>query len=165
MTTNAIPSPIVRDGIAYLMSGFRSAMLQAIKLSGAKGDITDSEHVLWQHSRQTSYVPSALLYGDQMYFLRSNSAVLTCLDASTGALHYEGQRLSGLRDVYASPVGAAGRVYLTSREGVTKVFKAGAEFEELATNELDDTFDASAVVIGKQLYLRGHQFLYCIAEK
>lgn len=164
MTTNAIPSPIVRDGIAYLMSGFRGAALQAIKLSGAKGDITETEHMLWRHNRQTSYVPSALLYGKHLYFLRSNTAVLTCLDVETGKPAFEGQRLSGLRTVYSSPVGAGGRIYLPSREGVTKVFKAGATFEELATNELDDVFDASPIVIGDELYLRGHEALYCIAK-
>lgn len=165
MTVNAIPTPIVQDGTAYLMSGFRGAMLQAIRLSGAKGDITDSDHVLWSHNRQTSYVPSALLYGANLYFLRSNNAVLTCLDAATGKLRYEGQRLPGLRTVYSSPLGAAGRVYLVSRDGVTKVFKAGDTYEELATNELDDAFDASPVVIGDQMYLRGHDSLYCLANK
>ncbi len=165
MTFNTIPTPIVRDGVCYLMSGFRGAMLQAIKLSGAKGDITDSEHVLWTHERQTSYVPSALLLDDHIYFLRSNSAVLSCVDAKTGEVHFEGQRLAGLRTVYASPLGADGRVYLTSREGVTKVIKAGSTYEELSTNELDDAFDASPIVLGDRLYLRGHDNLYCLGSK
>lgn len=165
MTANTIPTPIVRDGVAYLMSGFRGAMLQAIRLKGAKGDITDSDHVLWTHERQTSYVPSALLLDDDIYFLRSNNAVLSCIDAKTGAVHYEGQRLSGLRTVYASPLAADGRVYLVSREGVTKVLKAGSTYEELATNELDDAFDASPIVIGDRMYLRGHDNLYCLGEK
>jgi outer membrane protein assembly factor BamB len=164
MTTNAIPTPIVRDGVAYLMSGFRGAAFQAIRLAGAKGDLTDSTNMLWQHNRQTSYVPSALLYGDYLYFVRSNNAVLTCLDAATGEAKFEGQRLQGLRTIYSSPIGVAGKVYLPSREGITKVFRAGASYEDLATNELDDMFDASPVVIGDELYLRGHRSLYCISE-
>ena len=87
------------------------------------------------------------------------------IDAKTGAVHYEGQRLSGLRTVYASPLAADGRVYLVSREGVTKVIKAGSTYEELATNELDDAFDASPIVIGDRLYLRGHDNLYCLGSK
>ncbi len=165
MTTNTIPTPIVKGGVCYLMSGFRGAMLQAIRLSGAKGDITETDHVLWSHERQTSYVPSALLLDDHVYFLRSNSGVLSCVDAKTGEVHYEGQRLPGLRTVYASPLGADGRVYLTSREGVTKVIKAGSTYEELATNELDDAFDASPIVLGDRLYLRGHDNLYCLGSK
>lgn len=165
MTVNTIPTPIIRDDVAFLMSGFRGAMLQAVALPGARGDLTDSEHVLWQHTRATSYVPSALLYGDDIYFLRVNNAVLTCVDAKTGEVHYEGQRLGGLRTVYASPVGANGHVYVTSREGQTKVFKAGHTFEEVATNELADAFDASAVILGDAIYLRGHKSLYCLSEK
>lgn len=165
MTTNAIPTPIVRDGIAYLMSGFRGASLQAIRLAGAKGDVTDGKNMLWKHSRQTSYVPSALLYGKYIYFVRSNNAVLSCIDIETGKPTFEGQRLAGLRTIYSSPVGAGDKVYLPSREGVTKVFRAGATYEDLATNELDDVFDASPVVIGDELYLRGHRALYCIGAK
>ena len=164
MTSNAIPTPIVRNGIAYLMSGFRGAAFQAIKLIGAKGDITDSDNMLWQHNRQTSYVPSALLYGKHLYFVRSNNAVLTCLDSETGKPCYEGQRLESLRTIYSSPVGAGGNVYLPSREGATKVFKAGDTYEVVATNELDDVFDASPVVIGDEIYLRGHKALYCISD-
>ena len=73
----------------------------------------------------------------RIWFLRSNNAVLSCLEAGTGKLLYEGQRLPGLRTIYASPVGASDRVYLTSREGTTKVIVASDSFEEIATNELD----------------------------
>jgi outer membrane protein assembly factor BamB len=165
LTANVIPSPIVRDGVAYLMSGYKGTMLQAIKLAGARGDITKRKNILWTHNRQTSYVPSALLYGKHIYFLRNTSAVLSCLDISNGTPVYEGQRLAGMRTIYASPVGVNGYVYLPSRQGKTKVFKAGATYEDVATNELDDQFDASPVIIGDDLYLRGHSSLYCVSEK
>jgi outer membrane protein assembly factor BamB len=155
----------VKDGIAYLMSGFRGFSLQAINLAAAKGDITDTKAVKWSHGRNTSYVPSALLYGDTLYFLRSNNAVLSCLDAKSGKVHYEGQRLDGLRTVYSSPVGAGGRVYITSRDGATKVFAHGSEYKELASNKLDDTFDGSAAIVGNEIFLRGRKYLYCIGSK
>ncbi len=164
MTGNCIPSPIIRDGVAYLMSGFRGSSFQAIRLKGAKGKLDDSKNLLWEHNQGTSYVPSALLYDDNLYFLRVSSAVLTCLDAKTGKAHYEGERLSGMRTVYASPVGAGGHVYITSRQGVTKVLKAGAKPEVVATNELDDTIDGSAAVVGDRIYLRGRKNLYCIGS-
>lgn len=163
MTVNCIPSPAYGDGIAYVMSGFRGNMLQAIRLSGARGDLEESDSLIWSHARNTSYVASALAYDDFIYFVRSYNGVLSCLDANTGEVHYEGKRLRGLRTVYSSPVGASGRVYLTSREGMTKVIKLGAEFEELATNQLDDGFDATPAIVGDEFYLRGKEFLYCIA--
>ena len=67
--------------------------------------------------------------------------------------------------MYSSPVGAAGRGYFTGRGGMTKVVKLGPKFELLATNQLDDDgFDASAALVGDELYLRGRNHLYCIAE-
>ncbi len=66
--------------------------------------------------------------------------------------------------VYASPVGAAGRVYLVGREGATAVIRDAGKFELLATNRLDDNFDASPAIAGNELFLRGHEYLYCLAE-
>lgn len=77
---------------------------------------------------------------------------------------YEGQRLEGMPTIYASPVGANDHIYLPSREGVTKVIKAGPAYAEIATNKLDDQFDSSPVIIGGDLYLRGHNSIYCISE-
>ena len=126
------------------MSGFRGAMLQAVKLDGAKGDLEASDNLLWMHMRGTSYVPSALLYDDKIYFLRTNTGRLSCVNIKNGEAHYEGQGLSGVRQVYSSPVGANGYVYVTSRDGKTKVIKHGDKFEEVGTNELDDTIDSTA---------------------
>jgi hypothetical protein len=67
--------------------------------------------------------------------------------------------------IYSSPVGADGRIYISSREGVTVVIKHGPVFEILATNTLDDTFDSSAAIVGKDLLLRGEGHLYCISEE
>ena len=117
----------------------------------------------WKLDRGTPYVPSPLLYGDRLYFLASNNGVLSCFDVRTGKAHYEAQRLEGMRGVYASPVGATGRVYLLGRDGGALVLKQGDKAEVLATNNLDDRFDASPAIVGNQLFLRGKKNLYCIA--
>ena len=87
------------------------------------------------------------------------------LDARTGK-NIEGPfRLGGIREVFASPVAAGGRVYITDRSGNTIVFRyrdQGLDF--VGVNHLDDGFSASAAVVGKELYLRGKKHLYCIAE-
>jgi outer membrane protein assembly factor BamB len=163
MTSNAIPTPVTLDGVLYAMSGFRGNALLAIRLQGARGDISDSDAIVWQHDRDTPYTPSPLLYGDALYFLKSNSGILSRFDARTGEPHFT-QRLEDVGTVYASPVGAAGRVYVTDREGNTAVLSHGPKFEVLTTNSLDDGFDASAVVVGDQILLRGHKNLYCISE-
>jgi len=42
--------------------------------------------------------------------------------------------------------------------------KQGDRVEPLATNRLDDPIDASPVAVGRQLFLRGERYLYCIEE-
>jgi len=165
MTRNPIPSPIQVGGIAYLMSGYQGSTMQAIKLAGAQGNLRDSDNLLWTHSRGTSYVPSAIVYKGGVYFLRVSNGVLTCLDAKTGEVNYEGQRMRRMGTVYSSPVAAAGRIYFTSRRGYTKVIKAGTKYEELATNRLHDVVDGTPAIVGDEIYMRGEKFLYCIAEK
>jgi len=165
MTMNPIPSPVHADGVVYVTSGFRGSSLQAIDLAGAKGDLTNSPAVLWKHEQDTPYVPSPLLYKDKIYFLKVNSGILSCFDAKTGQEHYSRQRLEGIATIYASPVSAKDRVYLTSRDGMTLVIKHGPTFEVLASNKLDDNIDASAALVENEIYLRGRKFLYCIAEK
>jgi len=54
-------------------------------------------------------------------------------------------------------------VYVTGRNGVTLVIKHGPALEVLARNKLDDGFTASAALADRELYLRGHKSLYCIA--
>ena len=58
---------------------------------------------------------------------------------------------------------AAGRIYLPDRDGTTLVLKQGDKLEVLAVNKLPEIFDASPAAVGKQLFLRGHKTLYCIA--
>jgi hypothetical protein len=35
----------------------------------------------------------------------------------------------------------------------------------IATNTLDDRFDASPALVDREMYLRGYKNLYCVAEK
>jgi outer membrane protein assembly factor BamB len=73
-------------------------------------------------------------------------------------------RLDGMNEIYASPVSAAGRIYITDRQGVTLVLDDDpAEPEVLARNVLDESISASAALVGDEIYLRGERHLYCIA--
>lgn len=165
LSENVIPSPVYSDGMVYLMSGFRGNVLQAIKLDGAKGDLTGTNAVAWTYGKSTPYVPSPLIYKGKLYFLQGNKGRLTCADAKTGKIYYTKQKLEGMKGVYASPVGANDRVYIAGRNGVFYVIKQGPQFEVLAKNILEDRFDASPVVVDTELYLRGLKYLYCIAEE
>jgi len=165
LTDNVVSSPVYTRGMLIAgVSYYKQAML-GIRVAGAKGDITDSDHVIWSITRNTPYVSSPLLYNDTLYVIRHNQNVLGRLDPMTGQLRGDLLRLDGIRDfIFSSPVAAAGRIYITGRDGTTVVLKADSDNPTLAVNHLEDSFSASAALADKELYLRGEQYLYCIAE-
>ncbi|MCH7924869.1 MAG: PQQ-like beta-propeller repeat protein [Planctomycetes bacterium] len=171
LATNVVASPVAADGFVYVGNSYEFRAMLAIRLSAAKGDITNTDAIVWTRDRHTPYVPSPLLYsdrapgGDRLYFLKHYQGILTCLEAKTGKTLFGPQRLPGIGNVYASLVGAAGRVYIVSLNGTTVVLEHGREFKLLATNRLDDSFSASPAIVGNELFLRGDRSLYCIGEK
>jgi outer membrane protein assembly factor BamB len=158
-----VPTPIVYGDLVFCMTGHRGAALNAIPLDST-GDITDTDKIAWSRDNGTPYVPSPLLYDDLLYFTKSNNAILTCVSAETGAVHFENKRLEGLDTLYASAVGASDRIYISGRDGTTLVLKKGTELEVLASNHVGETIDATPAIAGKQMFIRGEKHLFCIAE-
>ncbi|HUP22586.1 MAG TPA: PQQ-binding-like beta-propeller repeat protein [Thermoanaerobaculia bacterium] len=164
MTVNAIPSPVHAGGVVYLTSGFRGSALLAIDLAKARGNLEGTDAIRWRFDRDTPYVPSPLLYDGLLYFLKVNSPILTVIDVANGEVVYGPQRLDGVDNIYASPVGADGRVYIQGRGGEGVVLRAGRKYEVIANNQLEDNFDASPVVAGDRLLLRGRRHLYSLGS-
>jgi outer membrane protein assembly factor BamB len=122
-----------------------------------------SKHEQWRLTKGTPDVPSPLVH-DGLVYLCSEWGLLTCLDAKNGKKHYEKQRLHKAR-YRASPVYADGKIYLTARDGVISVVKAGPEFKLLAENKLPDDIAASPAIANGRIYLRGFGSLYAIGDK
>jgi len=160
LTVNSIPTPVAANGRVYVTSGYRGNVLFAILLDRAKGDLEKAGAIAWRYDRDTPYVASPLLYRDTLYFFKQFTNILTTLDVTRGEPVYGPVRLNDLRTVYASPVAAAGRVYLTGRNGTTVVLRHGPELQTLAVNRLEDGFDASPAIVGNELFLRGREHLY-----
>jgi outer membrane protein assembly factor BamB len=160
-TANVIPSPIVAFGMVFCTSGYRGSSLQAIQL-GRTGDLSGTDAVRWQVNKATPYVPSPVLYGDKIYVCSVNKAIVSCYQAQTGKACFVEQPLAEVGDLYASPAGAADRIYFVGRKGTAQVIRNAEQFEILATNKLDDEFDASPAIVDNQLLLKGKRHLYCI---
>lgn len=162
-TPNAIPTPVADADTVYVTSGFRGAALYAIQL-GRTGDLSGTDAVRWSYNKNTPYVPSPLLVDGMIFAIKGNAGQLSCFDAKTGKVHFEEQRLEGAAGVYASPIAAKDRTYVLDREGKCLVLRKGPQLEILATNKLAEKTDASIAAVGKELFIRGHNSLYCIAE-
>ncbi|MHC1767092.1 MAG: PQQ-binding-like beta-propeller repeat protein [Verrucomicrobiia bacterium] len=163
LTESVIPSPVHANGVVFAMSDYQKKVLYAIRL-GKMGALAGTDAMLWNYSRYAPYVASPLVVDDLVYFGSNTSGRLTCLNARTGEPHFEAERIPGLQNLYASPVAAKSRVYVLGREGTCVVLKQGPKLEVLATNALAEKTDASMVLAGKDVFIRGQTHLYCIAE-
>jgi len=162
LTTNVIPCPVVFDDLVICMSGHGGNEVRAIRLD-SHGDVTDNpQQVVWQSHNHAPYVPSPLVYGRHLFLTKSNLAILKVLDPASGETLLDNVRLPEMKSMYASPVGAAGRVYLVSREGVTLVIKNQPTLDVLGINKLTEGIDASPAIVGRELFLRGQRHLYKI---
>jgi outer membrane protein assembly factor BamB len=165
LTDNVVSSPVYGHGMVFAGNSYYRQAMFGVRLDGATGDITETDRVAWRLNRMTPYVSSPLLYDDTLYFLRHLQNILSRVEPATGKPRGEALRLEGIGDmIFSSPVGAAGRIYVTGRDGSTVVVRHDRENAIVAVNRLDDSFSASAALIDRELYLRGERWLYCLAE-
>ena len=158
--SNAIPSPVANGEMVFVTAGFPTKVAMAINLGGA-GDLADT--VVWKYSKGTAYVPSPILYGDYLY-LTTDRGILTCLDARTGEVKYEGGRVPVPATFTASPVAFDGKILMTSEDGDTFMVKAGPTHEILATNSVGEPVYASPAIADGRIFIRGEKNLYAIGN-
>jgi outer membrane protein assembly factor BamB len=129
---------------------------------GGKDDITAS-HLLWKTNKHLPYVSSPLCYQGHVYTMQSGGMV-SCYDAKSGAILYQAERVDAGGDYYSSAVGANGRVYIASQNGVVVVLDAGEAFKVLARNKLDEQLFATPAVLDGHIYLRGDTHMFAFGE-
>jgi outer membrane protein assembly factor BamB len=135
--------------------------LVAIRLGG-HGDMTDGA-IRWRYQRPVPQVPSTLLYRGVL-FMVNDSGILISIDPKTGAVLKQG-RLKGAIDKYfASPVGADGKVFLVSQDGTLSVVEAGAQWNVLAVNPMDDEVFATPAIVDGRIYVRTKSALYAFGQ-
>ena len=146
-----------------MTAGYPGKRALAIRL-GRSGDLTNSDAIAWRYDKGTAYVPSPILLGRYLY-LMTDKGLLTCLDALTGQLQYEGGRVPVPATFTASPVAYGDRLLLTSEDGDTFVIKAGPAHQVLATNSVGEPVYASPALGDGAIYIRGEKHLFAIEER
>ncbi len=154
---NAVPSSVAGHGMVFLSAGYPTKRALAFRLE------PDGAKLAWQYEKGTAYVPSPILYGDYLYLI-SDKGLLTCLDARTGKLIYEGKRPPVPATFSASPVAFDNKIFITSEDGETFVIQAGPEHQVLATNTIGEPVYASIAITDGALLLRGEKNLYSIRK-
>ncbi len=159
------PTPVVQDGVAYVIGGRTPNGALAIR-AGGRGDVTES-HVVWKTGKGSN-VPSPLLHEGHLYFAHENLGIVYCLNAKSGEVVYEERLEPSPGQIYASPVIADGKIFFTGRGGRTVVIAAKPKFERLADSTLEGNrgmFNASPAIAGNRLLLRSNRALYCIGRE
>jgi len=144
--------------LLFVTGGYPELHLLGLKHDG-HGRIGDSK-IAWRGTRGVSYVPSPISSGDY-FFIVSDGGIASCLEAKTGKTLWQ-ERLGG--DHNASLVSAENRVYFMSIKGVATVVEAAPEFRVLGKNDLGEPVFASPAISNGEIFLRGGQHLFCIAE-
>ena len=152
-----IASPLIVGEIIIAPTRVRPMLaLQA----GGRGDITTS-HRIWSFDDGPD-VPTPVSDGELLYVVQDNG-VVHALDMTSGDTVYTDQRIEP-GTYSASPILADGKIYATSEDGVTTVYRTGREFEILATNSLPGYTLSTPSVSAGHFYIRAGSTLYAIGE-
>ncbi len=159
LAQECIPTPVFAHGLLYAVSGPNGSHF-AVR-PGGRGDVTES-HVVWNHRRGTSFVPSAIIVGDR-YYLADDKGFARCWTIPSGKLLWR-KRFKGR--FTASPVAADGKLFFVNEAGSTLVIDAiSSDYVELARNEVGEDVLSSPAISHGCFFLRTSKHLFCIGEK
>ena len=144
--SHPIPSAVAGLGLIFFTAGSQAKRAMAVR-PGGEGDVTSSA-IVWSYRKGTAYVPSPILHGSFLY-LMTDAGLMTCLDAATGEVKYEGGRPPVPATFTSSLVGYGDRLLMTSEDGDTFVVKAGPTYEVLRTNTVGEPVYASLALANK----------------
>lgn len=155
---SVVPQPVAGNGHVYVDTGYIKPLLLAIRVGG-RGDVTDS-HVEWSYHWQVPANPTPLVIGERI-FMVNDWGNATWLDAGRGEDVWR-RRLGGRQ--WASPIYAAGRIYVWGAEGETVVLAAAETYRELARNRLDAEVRTTPAAAGDAFFVRSTTHLYRLEE-
>ena len=130
---------------------------------GGNGALPDSTF-RWRLKRNLPYVPAPIVYQDVLYMVKAGG-IFTSVNLQTGEIYKQGRAGDALGEYYSSPVAAGGKIIAASEAGKVTVFKAGAQWEVLAVNDLHEECYATPAIADGRLYLRTREALYCFGDK
>lgn len=157
-----IPTPVVGHGLVFASSG-RVGPTLAIR-PGGRGNVTRT-HLAWTSPKGSPFVPSPIVYGDQLYMVNDMASIVTSFEAATGKVLWQGRLGVAQREGFsASPVAVDGKIFFTNDQGETFVLRAGPTFELLRTNRIGETTLASPALVDGRWYIRTDRSLFAIGR-
>jgi outer membrane protein assembly factor BamB/rhodanese-related sulfurtransferase len=157
-----IPTPVVGHGLVFASSG-RVGPTLAIR-PGGRGNVTRT-HLAWASPKGSPFVPSPIVYGDQLYMVNDMASIVTAFEAVTGKVLWQGRLGVAQREGFsASPVAVDGKLFFTNDQGETFVLRAGPTFELVRTNRIGEGTLASPALVDGRWYIRTDRSLFAIGK-
>ena len=142
-----VPTPVAFEDLVIVTGGWPTGGRPIFAIRAATGEVA------WKLDRGSPYTTTPLVYEGVLYVLVDNG-VLSAYDARTGRRFYQQRLARDAGGFSASPIAAAGRVYLPSEDGVMFVVRAGRTYALLARNDMKEMLLASPAVVGDTLLVR-----------
>ncbi|MBQ17237.1 MAG: dehydrogenase [Planctomycetaceae bacterium] len=162
-TTMATSGTMVwHNDLVFASGGFPKAETVCIRADG-------SGKIVWKN-QQKCYEQSMIVHDGHVYAM-NDGGIVFCWRATDGQEMWK-HRLRG--PVSASPILAAGNIYISNERGMTYVFKASpSKYTQVSGNQLGDSVFASPSICGGRLYTRvahlkagqRQELLYCIGNR
>ncbi|MDE0434932.1 MAG: PQQ-binding-like beta-propeller repeat protein [Bryobacterales bacterium] len=152
-----------RDWEFHRIRRTSKSSLMAVR-HGGRGNLTETDHLVWSLEKFLPNVPSPLIYDNVLYLIK-DGGILSTLDPQTGEIFKQGRLRKALDKYYASPVGADGKVYMISQLGQATVLKAGAQWEILTSHDFGEEVYATPAIVENRLYIRTRNTLYCLGRQ
>jgi len=152
------------DGVVFAMGG-REGRAVAVR-TGGSGDVTKT-HTVWSGALRSG-IGTPIVADGRLYW--TSTGIAFCADCKTGKYVFKERikQKKGGRPAgdYASALKVGDKVLLTTRSGSTYILKATADFQQIASNSIEDEglFNATPAISDGEIFIRSESKLYCIGE-
>jgi outer membrane protein assembly factor BamB len=144
-------SPAFADGRVFVANEYA----QAVALDAISGEVR------WTSNAFELPDAGSPVATEQFLFLPSTYGVFTCVDVKDGTMVWEHEFNEG---GYGSPILSGTNIYWMTSSGQMRIFKATDSFELIAEPRLGEQSHGTPALVGKRLYIRGEQHVFCIEE-
>jgi outer membrane protein assembly factor BamB len=113
--------------------------------------------------RNPQRIGTGVFVDGHVYTANVGPGTTECMDPLTGEVKWQARTPSG--DTWASIIYAAGHMYVTTQRGTTHVIRPNPnKLDEVASNPLGETINATPALSDGEFFIRTHEHLFCISD-
>jgi hypothetical protein len=119
---------------------------------------------LWRTTKKMADASAPLIYQGVLYLIR-DGGILSALDCETGEILEQKRITNFVGRIFASPVAAAGNIYIANESGKVAVVRAEAPWHVEAINDLEEKCYATPALVDGVVFIRSEHSLWAFRQK